>query len=122
MDNRPCLSDLPDFQLRKAWQGCHGSFFISPSSSSLPSPLPLRFQTLAGRDRFVKKRVRGPATTDAKKHITGSHVCSSATNVVRNVSVFPREHMGTRKNVHATTTGKLRKVGLSAHDMNLRFH
>jgi hypothetical protein len=36
---------------------------------------------------------------------------------VINVCAFPRAHSGTRRNAHATTIGKLKKVDPNAHDM-----
>ena len=45
-----------------------------------------------------------------------SLVCSTATIVVRNVYASPPARTGTRRNVHATTIGKLRKADPSAHD------
>ncbi|KAK7859441.1 hypothetical protein CFP56_005964 [Quercus suber] len=66
----------------------------------------------------VLHSVQAPVTIGVQKHIIRSLVYSTATNAVTNVCAFPRAHMETRKNVHATTTGKLRRVGPSAHEVN----
>ncbi len=61
--------------------------------------------------------VQRPATTGVQKHIIRRLVYFTATNAVINVCVFPRAHMATRKNVHATIIGKLSMVGPNAPDV-----
>ncbi|KAK7859552.1 hypothetical protein CFP56_005959 [Quercus suber] len=49
-------------------------------------------------------------------YTTRDLVYSTATIVVRNVYASPPARTGARRNVHATTIGKLRKADPSAHD------
>lgn len=50
------------------------------------------------------------AKLGVQRHRIRSHVYFSATNAVQNVSVFLLALMATKKNVHATAIGKLRKA------------
>lgn len=53
---------------------------------------------------------------DAQQLHTRTHVLNSATCAATSVYVFLQAHMDTRKNVHATTTGRPRKEAPSAHE------
>ncbi|MBA0780046.1 hypothetical protein Gotri_004189, partial [Gossypium trilobum] len=59
------------------------------------------------------------ASIGVRKHIIGSHVCSSAITAARGVCVFLRDFMGIGRNAHATTTSKLRKAKTNVLDFVL---
>ncbi|EXC16963.1 hypothetical protein L484_021620 [Morus notabilis] len=77
------------------------------------------------RRRELLRREDGSQAWSAQRHvligarrlITKSHVCSSATNVATNAFVFPQAHMDIRTSVHATTTGKPREELPNAHKL-----
>ncbi|KAK6255188.1 hypothetical protein SCA6_016493 [Theobroma cacao] len=64
----------------------------------------------------IVQTVPRPAMVGVRKHITGSHVCSSATIAARVVCAFPPERMATGRNVHATTASKPRKARINVHE------
>ena len=65
----------------------------------------------------MKKSAPHNVQEDVAKHSTGSHVCSSAKNVVPSACVFHRGSMATRLCVPATITGRL-----SVEDPNVLEH
>lgn len=62
------------------------------------------------------KNVRRHVMSDVPQHFTQSHVCFTATYVVKNVYVYRRERMGTKKNVHAIITGIPEEANQNVHD------
>ncbi|KAJ7980547.1 GAST1 protein-like 5 [Quillaja saponaria] len=73
---------------------------------------------LVERDRFALNNVARHVIIVVQLLSIGSHVCSSATSVVPNVYVFPQALMVTKKNVHAITTGRLKKENLNVLDFD----
>ncbi|KAF3457694.1 hypothetical protein FNV43_RR02352 [Rhamnella rubrinervis] len=59
------------------------------------------------------------ANTGVRRHRIRNHAYNTATNAVQNVCVFHRELMATKRNVHATTIGKLRKEVQNALEMGV---
>lgn len=62
------------------------------------------------------KNVQRHVMSDVPQHLTQSHVCFTATYVVKNVCVYRRERMGTKKNVHAIITGIPKEENQNVHD------
>ncbi|KAJ0094003.1 hypothetical protein Patl1_25995 [Pistacia atlantica] len=72
---------------------------------------------LVVKDHSNPKSVQGLAITGAPQLHTESHAYSSATSVAKSACVFLLALTEIKKNVLATTTGKLKKVDLSVHDL-----
>ncbi|KAJ4969443.1 hypothetical protein NE237_016144 [Protea cynaroides] len=62
----------------------------------------------------VANIARKHARIDAQRPVTRSLACSTATSAVRHACASLQAHMGTRKNVHAITTGKQTMANPSA--------
>ena len=61
--------------------------------------------------------VKELASIGVRQHLTRSHVYSSATIAARGVCAFLLVHMAKGRNVHATTTSKLRKARINVHEI-----